>query len=275
MPLFTPPDRTDAPWARRRDELIRALCGLVERAAVPWHDAQVLGLDRVPEGPALFVGNHSGATLTIDTFIFGARLIRERGIRHLPYGLAHDLGMAVPGISHLLDALGAVPANHANASALFDAGCKVMVYPGGDVDAMRPYSARNEVRFGGRTGFARLAIRHGVPIVPVATAGAHRTLIILTDLAPVARAIGADRALRLKVWPVALSIPWGLTIGPMLPYFPLPAPIITEVLEPITFDRTGEEAAGDDAWVQACADDVHARLQQAVTRLSEQIGDAT
>ncbi len=235
----------------------------------------MLGLDRVPDGPALFVGNHNGATLSIDTFIFGARLIRERGIRHLPYGLAHDLAMTLPGISHLLDALGAVPANHANATALFNAGCKVMVYPGGDVDAMRPYAARNEVRFGGRTGFARLAIRHGVPIVPVATAGAHRTLIILTDLAPVARALGADRALRLKVWPVALSIPWGLTIGPMPPYFPLPASIVTEVLEPITFDRSGDEAANDADYVAACAAEVHARLQDAVTRLSAMIGDAT
>lgn len=273
MSLLSPPDRTDAPWTRRREEFIRAMSVLVERAVIPWHDAQVLGLERVPEGPALFVGNHNGATLSIDTFIFGARLLRERGMRHMPYGLAHDLAMSLPGMAHLLDALGAVPANHDNARALFDAGCKVMVYPGGDVDAMRPYAARNEVRFGGRTGFARLAIRHGVPIVPVATAGAHRTLFILTDLAPLARALGLDRALRLKVFPVALSLPWGLTFGPMPPYFPLPTPILIEVLPPIEPPAAGERAASDDVLVREFAEQVRGTLQAAVRRLADELDD--
>ena len=42
--------------------------------------------------------------------------------------------------------------------------------PGGDRDTWRPYSKRYDVCFAGRKGYARLAIKAGVPIVPIANA---------------------------------------------------------------------------------------------------------
>ncbi|MCB9534567.1 MAG: acyltransferase family protein, partial [Myxococcales bacterium] len=220
------PDSLD----NRSEKTLMRLVPVID-AFARYHRAEVRGVERIPDGPALFVGNHSGATLSIDTFILAGAIFRERGLDYLPFGLAHDFAMTVPGINELLSEVGAVRANEKNAAALFAAGRKVMVYPGGDVDAMRPFRARNEVRFDGRAGFARLAIRHGVPIVPVCAHGAHGTLIIFDDLRWLSRALGVDRRFRLKVFPVSWSIPWGFWVGPVPPYFPLPTRITIEVLD--------------------------------------------
>jgi hypothetical protein len=70
------------------------------------------------------------------------------------------------------------------------------------------------------------------------------------------------------VWPLVLSFPLGLTLGPLVPYIPYPSRILIEILEPIRFERTGEEAAADEAYVAECADLVEGRMQVALTRLA-------
>jgi 1-acyl-sn-glycerol-3-phosphate acyltransferase len=147
-----------------------------------------------------------------------------------------------------------------------------MVYPGGDLDAMRPFRHRNRIVFGGRRGYMRLALREGVPIVPVVAAGSHATFIIIDDLRWLARLLRADRCLRIKVWPLTLSIPWGLTLGPLFFYIPFPVRIRVEVLTPMRFARAGEEAASDEAYVGACAAEVEGAMQAALDRLSSQKG---
>jgi 1-acyl-sn-glycerol-3-phosphate acyltransferase len=262
--MFDPDDidNRNLRWVKR---LIAPL-NLAER----YHRARVTGVDRVPDGAALFVGNHNGATLSIDTFLFALAYARERGEADLPYGLAHDLVLRIPGLNQFLAPLGVVRASPGNARRLFAAGRKVMVYPGGDVESMRSFCDRDRVTFDGRTGFARMAIEHGVPIVPVAAAGAHGTLLILSSSKTLARRLGLERWLRIKVLPVALSLPWGLTVGPVPPYWPLPTGISIEVLEPIRPERTGPEAAADAAYVAQLAAQVEQALQEAVTRLSKE-----
>src|ERR1700749_1055823 len=97
-----------------------------------------------------------------------------------------------------------------------------MVMPGGDLDTWRPYSQRYRVRFSGRTGYARTALRAGVPIVPMANAGAHETLIVLSDGRRLAKALHLQELARASIWPVHLSLPWGLAIGPW-PHIPVAA----------------------------------------------------
>ena len=57
----------------------------------------------------------------------------------------------------------------------------MVVFPGGDLDAFKSWTDRNQIVFGARSGFARLAIEHHVPIVPIVTAGAGESLLVLTD----------------------------------------------------------------------------------------------
>jgi 1-acyl-sn-glycerol-3-phosphate acyltransferase len=167
--------------------------------------------------------------------------------------------------------LGAVRASHDNGEKLLQRGEKVLVYPGGDEDALRPYRRRNEVVFGGRQGYIRLALRTGVPIIPVVAAGAHATFYVIDDLRWLAKLIGANRWGRFKVWPLTLSIPWGLTLGPLLPHIPWPTKILIEILEPFHFERTGPEAAADEAWVSECSRRVESTMQSTLYRLAAEI----
>ena len=45
-----------------------------------WFRPQVRGLERIPEGSALYVCNHVGGLMTPDTWIFTITLMRERGV---------------------------------------------------------------------------------------------------------------------------------------------------------------------------------------------------
>ncbi|MFW6066839.1 MAG: lysophospholipid acyltransferase family protein [Myxococcota bacterium] len=234
-----------------------------------WFKPEVRGLSRIPEGPALYVGNHSGGFMTPDTWIFTSAVFERRGIGDVPYGLTHDTVMRWPGVRRLLDHLGGVHANAANAHRLFAQGAKVLVYPGGDLDAFRPSRDRDRVVFGKRRGYVRLALREGVPVVPVVSAGSHEGWYVLDDGRWIARLLPVHRLLRTDVVPITLSIPWGLTPAPPA-YLPWPTRVLIEVLEPIRFDRSGEAAASDDEYVEQCHRRVHGAMQAALARLAEE-----
>ena len=108
----------------------------------------------------------------------------------------------------------------------------VLVMPGGDQDTWRPYKDRYRVCFGGRTGYARLALRAGVPIVPIANAGAHETLIVLSRGRRLAKALNLQQLARASIFPIHLSLPWGLAFGPW-PHIPWPTRLRYRVGEPI------------------------------------------
>ena len=232
---------------------------------------EVRGLEHYPTGPALVVGNHNGGTLTPDTFIFGAALVDRWGVEALPYGLAHELPMNLPVVGPGLSRLGAVRASHENAGRLFSRGSKVMVYPGGDVDALRPYRDRNRIRFDGRKGYLRLALRHGVPIVPLVAAGAHAGFVVLSDGRRLARALRLDRLFRLKAMPISFSLPWGITVGLLPPYYPLKTKILIEVLAPIHFERSGDGAASDESYVRACDERIRTAMQTKLCELALEV----
>ena len=262
-------DRLDRRDPEFIDRFVRTVGAPLQRR----FDSEVRGLERMPRGAALVVGNHNGGTLSPDTFVFGASVYQELGPDQVPWGLAHEFALKIPGIGEFLTRLGAVRACHGNANRLFARGHKVMVYPGGDVEALRPFQHRNRIVFDGRRGYVRLAIREGVPIVPVVAAGAHASLVVLADGKRVASAFGLSRLLRLKVWPLAISIPWGLTFGPLPPYWPLRTRILIETLEPIHFERSGSEAARDDRYIARCDAEVRARMQATLTRLARELED--
>ena len=166
----------------------------------------------------------------------------------------------------MLRHLGAVPASAEGARRVFADGRKVLVYPGGDLDAFRPWYKRDEVVFGKRRGYVRLALTERVPIVPVVAAGAHDGFLVLTDGRRLGRLLRTHRWLRTDVLPLTLSLPWGLGFG--LPYVPVRTRVLVRVLPPMTFERDGPEAARDDDFVEACHRQVHATMQRALDDLA-------
>ncbi len=254
----------------RDPEFIRrhlaTLAAWVER----YHHSEVEGLDRVPPGPALAVGNHNGGIMAPDTLALMAAWWRHFGVDEPSYGLAHDVAFRVPGLRELLLRVGAVPARQEVALALLRRGSKVLVYPGGDLDAFRPASRAGEVVFGARRGFVRAALRARVPIVPIVSAGAHEAFHVLTDGRALVRRLRLKRLTRIEVLPLVLCLPWGVAVGP-LPYLPLPVRIRVRVLAPIAWDLPAE-AADDPATVARCGDEVVCAMQTGLDALSREGG---
>ncbi|HOX42550.1 MAG TPA: 1-acyl-sn-glycerol-3-phosphate acyltransferase [Myxococcota bacterium] len=227
---------------------------------------EVEGLEGVPDGPALLVGNHNAGITFMEPFGFGARWYRQRGGRDPLLWLVHDAMLALPGLRTLLVRAGCVRASHSNAEAALGRGHKVVVFPGGNLEAFRPYRERYRIKFAGHKGFARLALRAGVPVVPFVVVGGHESFYVLHDGQPLARRLGLKKLVRSETCAIFLGLPWGLGVGPIF-HLPLPTKSQVRFLEPILPDPRGAAAADDPAAVDALYAQVTSRMQAAMDEL--------
>ena len=229
-----------------------------------WFRGEVRQMANVPEtGPVLLVGNHSGGNLTPDTIVFTVAFCTYFGVERPFYQLAHNLVLASPA-GPLLRRYGTVSASHEHAREALEAGAAVLVYPGGDWEVHRPSWQRNRVDFAGRKGFIRLALDAYVPIVPVVSVGGQETALFLSNGNWLARLLGVDKSLRLKVLPISLALPWGLNIGDFMSHLPLPAKLTVEVLPPIDL----REQFGADPDVEEVYEFVTGSMQETLEALA-------
>lgn len=232
-----------------------------------WLGARVRGFERIPrDEPVLIVGNHSGGAMTLDPVPLFARWIEERGVDDPLYFLSYQLLFAYPGMGPLIRRMGGLPAGHENAHAALARGGSVLVFPGGDYEVFRPWRERNQIAFGERTGFVRLALEAGIRVVPMTIHGAHESTFVLTRGHRIARAMGLER-LRIKVFPLVWNLPFGLTPA-YVPSMPIPSTVTVELGEPIDWRSLGAEAARDPAVVARCRDEVVATMQATMDRLA-------
>jgi 1-acyl-sn-glycerol-3-phosphate acyltransferase len=247
---------------RDSDYIRETLPGLWMLASI-YFRGEVRGLSRIPrEGPVLLVGNHSGGNLTPDTHVFTLAFASYFGVERRFYQLAHNLVLSMPGLG-MLRKYGTVAANPENADRALETGAALLVYPGGDYEVHRPTWDSAKVDFGGRKGFIRLALKKGVPIVPVVSIGGQETALFLSRGERLAKLLRLDRMFRLKVLPISLALPWGLNVGDMMGHLPLPAKITIQVLEPIDLkERYGKNPDLDEIYA-----DITGRMQETLTGL--------
>lgn len=216
------------------------------------------GMENIPDTrPVMLVSNHSGGTTIPDVWGLAVAWYDRYGPARPLHILAHELLFAIPGVARWLERLGILRASHDNARAVLRQGRDLLVYPGGDVETWRPYKDRYRVDFAGRTGYARLALQAKAPIVPIAHAGAHETFRVLTSGRWLAKAMGLQRIARADVFPIHLSLPWGLGFGP-LPHLPLPTTLRYVIGQPIA---PGHDVAALDAAVRASVQQQLSQLQ--------------
>lgn len=226
------------------------------------------GAEHLGRAASLVVGNHSGGVLAmLEPLVLGHAVRSTIGTTRLPHLLLHEVMWRSP-VAPVVARLGAVRASEPNATALLSRGRPVLVYPGGDREAFRSFFDRDRVQLGDRRGYVRLALKAGVPIVPVVTAGFHSGHVSLHDGHPLARRLPLARSLRVGVLPLTFSLPFGLTIGAPPPYLPISSRVRIRVLPPIRFTRSGEAAAADAAYVEACHRIVTGAMQRALDELS-------
>lgn len=184
-------------------------------------DTVVTGWEHLPDTPALLVANHSGGTTVPDVWCLLTAWYQHFGSDRPLFTLGHELLFATDATTRFFTRRGVLRASHGSAEKVIEAGGDLLVMPGGERDVWRPWKQRWKVQFVGRTGYARLAMQHGLPIVPVAGAGAHHTLMVLSDGHRLAKALGLPSVARAEVLPLYLSVPWGLSFGPW-PHLPVP-----------------------------------------------------
>ena len=230
-----------------------------------WFRMEMGGWERLPEPPALLIGIHSGAPFVWDAWTVGVQWWRHFGRERPLHGTAHDALMAAPVIGSYFRRMGVLPAAPDSIAAALAAGHDVALWPGGEIDSLRPWTRRDEAVLAGRTGFVRMAIRAGVPIVPISTVGGPDSMPVIVSGRRLAKVVGLDRLARLKRFPIAIQAPWGISPA-ILPELPFPAKIRTAFQEPIELD-TDPERADDEDYVEAMYDEVRASIQSGMDAL--------
>lgn len=204
------PERQISDWGRSE-----VMDGVLDRFVYDflfhyWFRVEVEGITSVPAaGPALLIANHAGLLPADATMI--AKALRERRPGAAPLHFATDRRLgAVPGLDMLIVKAGGVTAHPANLHRLlYDEGQLVLAFPeAGPAAVLR---SRYRLRPFERLEPIQVALRAGVPIVPVAVLGSE-------EATPVLARLGLGRLRR-------------LALGSALP---LPAKLRLRFLDPVS-----------------------------------------
>jgi 1-acyl-sn-glycerol-3-phosphate acyltransferase len=143
------------------------------------HPADFQGLEHMDhKTPSLFVANHTLYGIDMAPLVDG--LYQEKGV--FLRGLADHIHFGLP-YAPLIRWMGGVDGTRTNAELLMKAKQNVLVYPGGQREVLKHSGVpKYSLMWGERMGFARLAIQHGYPVVPVASVGVEHMIDILFDL---------------------------------------------------------------------------------------------
>lgn len=225
-----------------------------------WFRVETRGTENLPvDGGALVVSNHSG-TLPLDA-VMTAIAVHDNTPenRHLRM-LCADLVFRIPLLGALARTTGHTLACTANAERLLSSGELVGVWPEGFKGIGKPFKDRYKLQRFGRGGFASVALRTGVPIIPVSVVGAEEIYPKIGDLKPLAR------LLELPYFPVTPTFP---LLGP-LGAIPLPSKWYIEFGEPIRTDKHDSADADNLAMICSLTDHVRDTIQQTLNRLLSQ-----
>jgi 1-acyl-sn-glycerol-3-phosphate acyltransferase len=230
---------------------------------------EIEGLDNVPEeGAAIIFGNHSGSTYTLEAGMLAVALMRRYGFDHPLYVLCHKAFFDVPKLRQWFLDFGCVLASRDVASNVLRRGGQFVVFPGGDRDSHKPFRERHKVDFFGHAGFIRMSLKERVPLVPFAHVGTHETIFVLSRGERLARALRLKRLTGLAVFPLVLSFPFGLSLGPIFPAIPLPSKFSMKLLPPVKLWEMGWDDPDNPEHIEQSLAYLTGEVQTAVSELA-------
>ena len=230
--------------------LARQVYGPIYRS---WFRAEWEGLEKIPRtGGALIVANHAAA-LPSDAPVIMHGI--EEELQRPVYGLAEHMFKSVPVVGTLWSRAGGVAAHPENAYRLLrEQQQLVLVFPEGTKATGKTYAERYQLRRFGRGGFVEIAMRAGVPVIPIAVVGAEESMPTLFKINALAR------LLRLPYFPVTAN---QLLLGPLLgsiAYFP--AKFKLRVLDPVSFDVAPDQERYSKSGIMDESEAIRVRLQE-------------
>jgi 1-acyl-sn-glycerol-3-phosphate acyltransferase len=251
--------------ALRRNELLVAPLAAYFRFSMT-------GTENVPREPCLLVANHSIASP------FVLPLLARGWSQHFPgrpgRGLMHRVAWQWPWRQiGILQRLGGIYAHPDVAEKALADGKTLLVFPGGELDAMRPFRDRYRIHFGGRSGFVRLARKADVKISPLVICGSQAAYISLPGSEPVAKLVGLHRWTGLKRFPLTLGVAATLSTVLVPPLWPLAFP--TFMLATVPFPTRIETRflppidVGSDESDDAAAERVRRVMEEELGRMGK------
>ena len=187
------------------------------------------GLENLPAGRALFVGNHGGQ-LPVDAMMAGLALFLEAEPPRIARAMVERWVPTVPFVSTLFTRTGAMVGDPMNCRELLMHDQSVLVFPEGVRGSGKLFKDRYQLqRFG--TGFMRLALETKTPIVPVAIIGSEETYPSIYNLEGFAKMIGAP------YFPITPFFPLFGALGMV----PLPSKITIRFGKPMEFEGDPNE----------------------------------
>ncbi len=181
-----------------------------------YHRYEVVNLEPLLRpGAKLIVGYH-GRPLAVDLCMLTVTLYERLG--YLPHGVAHGAFDSIPGMRTVVDGLGFVTGDDPRLAEAVARGEHVLLQPGGTREGCRDFRHRYRVDWGERMGYLRLAVRYGLPIVPVGGSGMDDAYVGLNDGDAWGRRVGMPARLPLwlgvgatGLWPLSLPFPVKMT----------------------------------------------------------------
>jgi 1-acyl-sn-glycerol-3-phosphate acyltransferase len=219
-----------------------------------WFRTEWDGLEKIPtHGGALLVANHAGAIPSdAPVIMHGIEKELERPV----YGLADYFFRTIPVVGTLWARSGGVPARPANAYRLLKEQHQLaLVFPEGTKGPSKSFTDRYQLRRFGRGGFVEIAMRSGVPVIPIAVVGSEEAMPVLFRLPSLARVLGVPYV------PITANL---LAFGPLGVVAPFPAKFKLRVLDPVSFDVPPDQERYSKSRIMDESERVRSLLQEAV-----------
>jgi 1-acyl-sn-glycerol-3-phosphate acyltransferase len=236
-----------------RSEHMRELARrLYEPLYQSWFRAEWEGLEKIPTtGGALLVSNHAGAIPSdAPVIMHGIETELSRPV----YGLADHMFKAIPVVGTMWSRVGGVAAHPENAYRLLRHQDQlVLVFPEGTKGTGKVYSERYKLRRFGRGGFVEIAMRAGVPVIPIAVVGSEEAMPILAKVPSLAKLIGVPYV------PITANM---LLMGPLGTLVPFPAKMRLRVLDPVTFDVPPDQDRYSKSRIMDEAEAIRVQMQE-------------
>lgn len=168
---------------------------------------KVEGQENVPsKGPLLFIANHNvGALIESHSSLFVLQKIIPGSII---YGFTHPSIFKVAGVKQYFEKIGAVPATYEVAEDVFKKGDSLMIFPGGNRQALRSIWDYKKTSFEDSHGWAKIARTYNVPVIPITFKGSHFVNPIL---------LSGEWISKLLILPWFLGLKWqSISLGQIL-----------------------------------------------------------
>lgn len=166
---------------------------------------RVQGVENIPsQGPILFVANHNiGALIESHSALFTIQ-------KHLTpptiiYGLTHPSIFKTPLISQYFEWIGAVPATYEVSEDIFRKRHALLIFPGGNNQALRPVWKYRDNAFRSSHGWAKMAITHNVPVLTITFKRSHFLNPVLLSGHWLSKLLILPRFLGLKVMSITMG----------------------------------------------------------------------